>query len=542
MDKSLAMLAANWLEECTRKHDLCRPVDPAFRPTRLIQILGADKVKLILPAEEHSGPYVAFSHCWGGVEALKLRRHDLSRFRTGLGINELPASYQEAISICPSMNLYFIWIDSLCIIQDSDEDWEREAVNMKLVYGNASLNLCAATGSNCLEKSFTSREPFLFKPLELVSSWSNQEPQNFLLTFTDMFQEDVSESPLHARAWVYQEYYLSKRSLILGRGQMWWHCSEVLACEGHPNGMSDGLGTWQSGASSLKHNSDQEPLRNSGHISPYCSASGWVHRVKQYARTCLTKETDRAIAFSGVAQAFGESHNITEKYLAGLWRCHLLRDICWGVRFRCITRRRVGYRAPSWSWISLDGPFDLCPDIEQGPSVAFLERVWAHYGHQEKGIIALSKGGGLEVCGHLMGPRRVGAKGEPSYFEISADQPCGNIPDSREPWHKVLWDEHDSAEEPMVSYLDKLNLRCRGKPLVDGGCRETLRLKDAEGSFFYLPIHESGLVLYGLVLYQPTHQSGIFHRVGKWESNACLDKSDISSLRVVYPRQIVYII
>ena len=511
----------------------------------MIQILNADQVRLILPAEEPSGPYVAFSHCWGGVQAVKLLRGDIGRFRTGLRVKELPESYQEAISICIRMNLHFIWIDSLCIIQDSHEDWKREALTMKLVYGNSLLNLCAAAGSNSGERSTSSRQPDLVKPFEITSSWANQDPQSVFVIFGDLFYDDVLQSPLHTRAWVYQEYYLSKRSLVLGRSQLWWHCREKLACEGCSNGLPDELLTSTDSAWSLAATL-KDDLHRVKVISRFRSAEAWQDRVQKYTQMFLTKETDRIIAFSGIVEAFGESHNVADQYLAGLWRCYLPYGLRWIVGRDAIMRRGSVYRTPSWSWISLGGHFAMGGGVSE-TLLSSLERIWPHYDEQDKGIMALSKGGAIEVRGHLMGPRKVGGQGEPSYFEASflfSQYLRRNMQSTPQPRSRVSWDEHEALGEPLVSYLDGLNLASRGKALIDGAHREQMRLRDAPGSFFYLPLETDGETgfLEGIVLYQPPHQPGIFHRVGEWSARECIDGSPAGDLATKYPEQTVYII
>ncbi|KAJ3545111.1 hypothetical protein NM208_g2679 [Fusarium decemcellulare] len=443
------------------------------------------------------------------------------------------------------MNLHFIWIYSLCIIQDSPQDLKREALAIEQVYENSLLNLCAATGSNSSHRSFVAREPYLFKPLEVTSSWDNQDPRGLVLSFSGMFAEDVVQSPLRTRAWVYQEFFLSGRSLILARGQMWWHCRNEVACEGHPSGYSPAGGTGGGWVTGLKSNGPKS-LRRSGEVFQRFSVYRWKCLVQDYVQMRLTKETDRVFAFSAIVRSFGKSESMEDQYLAGLWRRDLPRGLFWGVDGGSITHRADGYRAPSWSWVSLEGPFAMPATLSHEELIASLENVWPHYNDHEKDLMALSKGAGIEICGHLIGPRNVGATGKPNYLDAAIIQSfCGARPNSSEPWHEVTWDEHDAPGKPVISYADNLNLGCRGMGLVEGASRETVRLGDAQGTFFFLALHIykwTNHRLSGIVLYQPIHQAGIIHRVGIWEAVTCPDGSSIKDIGVKYPKQTVYII
>ncbi|KAJ4210972.1 hypothetical protein NW759_013003 [Fusarium solani] len=145
----------------------------------------------------------------------------------------------EAGDIFLGLNLHFVWIDSLCMIQDSSEDWQHEAVRMKLVYGKSVLNLCSASVVDNSEESLSARDASLIRPMQVKICWDGEDEEILPLIYGDIFHDDILHCPLRKRAWVFQEWYLSPRSLVLARRQLWWHCRQKVACEVLPNGYQD---------------------------------------------------------------------------------------------------------------------------------------------------------------------------------------------------------------------------------------------------------------------------------------------------------------
>ncbi|KAM5374807.1 hypothetical protein ACJZ2D_006301 [Fusarium nematophilum] len=505
-DPALAALATTWLQTCHSKHAVCRSPDRSYRPTRLIKIIDANQVKLVWPAEEPSGPYVAFSHCWGKAEALKLVRSNVERFRAGLGLDQLPASYQEAILLCLKMGFQHIWIDSLCIIQDSTTDWKREAMDMKLVYGNADLNICSATATDNAGTSFVARKADLLKPAKVSVRREGRLAETFQL--------------IHE-----------------GRHQLWWHCHQQLACEVWPHGAPKGpLGRWWSQAREMKEEVESTATTD------LCTM--WNQRVEEYSRMHLTKENDRVVAFAGITQSFGESHGIAYEYLAGLWHCHLPAALCW--KIISITQRTATYRAPSWSWVSLNGPLRLQadPDLLQANCCASIERVWPHR-KDGKDRACLAMGGVIEVRGQLIECRDAGALGELSSCEFSVIGAAHK--ESLEGVDRQLFlDEYYNTDEPMISYMDNLGAGAFGNGLLDQAHRKTMHLRDAHSRFcFFLIIDAGASFLYrfrGLVLYRPVGHSALFHRVGYWTWKKLPDGLSLDQLPLKHPKKTIPII
>jgi len=329
---------------------------------------------------------------------MELERKTASQLFTGFGTDALPQTYQDAIATCIHLRYRFIWIDSLCIFQDSRSDWQQEANMMGSVYANADLNLCAASAVDSSQGMFPDRDYSLLTPLDITSQWTGEEERRLRLVPLDLFYADISLCPLRQRAWVFQEWFLSKRSLIIGGMQAWWQCRGELACETFPNGVPDETGVsryWKAEAGGMKEKGME--------MTP---GDLWLSMTAMYANTALTKEEDRLMAFAGAVQAFRATHKSRNRYAAGFWYSQLPWSLAWANSGRKATTTRSNtYKAPSWSWLSLDGPYELSMptegnyleenDLEQ----CSLEDLWLHY-VDDSHDTGLLRGGAITRLSH----------------------------------------------------------------------------------------------------------------------------------------------
>ncbi|KAH6880622.1 heterokaryon incompatibility protein-domain-containing protein, partial [Thelonectria olida] len=92
--------------------------------------------------------YATLSHCWGKSHALRLTAETKTRLENGIAITSLGRTFHDAVVVARKMGIQVVWIDSLCVIQDSKEDWEIEASRMAHVYRGALLNIAATSAAN----------------------------------------------------------------------------------------------------------------------------------------------------------------------------------------------------------------------------------------------------------------------------------------------------------------------------------------------------------------------------------------------------------
>jgi hypothetical protein len=110
----------------------------AFQPSKDIRLV-------MLDGKSASAKYVALSHCWGRPSKLPLttRMANLSQHLQRISFSDLPLTFKDAVKLTLNLGHRYLWIDSLCIVQDDPEDWLREASKVGSVYGNALVTLSA---------------------------------------------------------------------------------------------------------------------------------------------------------------------------------------------------------------------------------------------------------------------------------------------------------------------------------------------------------------------------------------------------------------
>lgn len=357
----------HWYQSCCSSHPLCSRQSqrcPGWLPTRLLDIGSQGKTcwRLVVVSQDGiaPAPYATLSYRWGPPDrALRLLRSTLDDFRGGQQrISDLPRTFLDAIVVVRRLSIRYLWIDALCIVQDAREDKACEIPQMRSIYSNAACNLAASASDDPHGGLFRARDTTAVAP-GLVAAPSGAL-RNETHHVVDMSYRDrqILSGPLHRRGWVFQERLLSTRVLYFGQSQVFWECLSELKCEGFPRGMPQSFRSAKS-LESLWGMRDARRPSSSPHDVPKDQAMStpalrlWNSLVREYSNCALTLPDDRLPAFSGVAELF---RDITgDQYLAGLWRSNLLHLLDWWVD-QPRSRASEQYRAPSWSWASVDGP------------------------------------------------------------------------------------------------------------------------------------------------------------------------------------------
>jgi hypothetical protein len=369
-------LAQSWFRECENLHTMCsRKSDrPQWQPTRLLNVGTAENPSVHLQVNNSNSnieTYVSLSHCWGKIKILRLLQSNVEALQVRISEIELPKTFREAISVTRRLGYSFLWIDSLCIIQDSAEDWRKEAAIMGDVYRNAVFNIAATKSSNGSQGCFANRNPILIQPCYVEAKWE-WEAGRYQLHDSALWRHGVTRAPLNTRAWVVQEMSLAKRVLHFGKDQLFWECDQKMACETFPRGIPltqievtprinsfffDGqMGNGQDETLRLRCFSEEwyGILKAEPKLRYY---DLWANVVSAYTKCELTQPTDKLIAISGLAQEFKALTG--DKYLAGLWRRYLPHHLLWFIEnpmpFPTSPAQSKKYCAPSWSWASTVG-------------------------------------------------------------------------------------------------------------------------------------------------------------------------------------------
>ncbi|KAF0322620.1 het domain protein [Colletotrichum asianum] len=338
--------AKAWLETCERDaHRECQPIE-GLLPTRLIDVgLQTGILRLVhsdsLDEREGRVRYATLSHCWGlpGVQGrLKTTRQTVEAFCQEIPERSLPKTFRDAIRITKSLEIPYLWIDSLCILQDDPDEWQREASRMKDVYSGGVVTISATYGKNSSSGCLPEDESKMKVDIETKSSPSSTTNNNPVGHFLYNQRENVAgrqkSAHLSTRGWACQEQILSRRILYCLNSEIHWQCKRFYHTQ---SGQTFG------GLESLGRGID---LIKSDH------GEIWYKWIEDYTNREFTISSDRIPAFSGVTEYY---QNIThQEVLLGVRRKSIAKDLSW-VRIGS-EKGPAGTRAPSWSWLSCNAP------------------------------------------------------------------------------------------------------------------------------------------------------------------------------------------
>ncbi|EXJ57659.1 uncharacterized protein A1O5_12449 [Cladophialophora psammophila CBS 110553] len=349
-----------WMWTCISKHSQCSPKSLEVRqrqlPKRLIEVSEGNTVRLRTVesiGDAYAIEYLALSHCWGLGPRVILTSSSAASLFEGVEIAALCRTFQDAIMVTKrfwdEFAVRYLWIDSLCIIQDSAEDWRQESANMGEIYQNAFCTLAATAAADGHRGFFSDRDPRMISPCSISVVPKNGENRPFYCVDYEDWAKNVSRGPLNGRSWVLQERLLSPRVLHFGADQLYWECSGLEASEAFPAGFPEGLGEQ---FKQLLPFSGLPQIEQQGPSSrgPY---GIWDQVMETYSSGKLSRRTDRLVALSGIARKLQRRLIQHDTYLAGLWKQDLPFELLWDVKIPP-QKPDAGheYIAPTWSWAS----------------------------------------------------------------------------------------------------------------------------------------------------------------------------------------------
>ncbi|KAI9151389.1 Monooxygenase [Paramyrothecium foliicola] len=359
--------ARTWIAECVaRKHSKCAKKNSGFAPTRLLDVShvtltpseSARQDDLVYLAEPASGnrveTYATLSYCWGRPgDQLLTTKYKLAAFKShGIKFSALPLTIQDAVRVTRRLGLEFIWVDALCIVQDDDDDKSHEIARMADIYRNSFVTISAATAQNVSDGFLDKRE--IWSGHNLGPIWLPWEAEADKLGYKtgcvglyhNLMPSLRVNDYIHERAWTFQETLLSSRLLAFGGHQMYYSC----LCDASFGPVRTRGGNYT--AIDTLH----RPLRILPTDEYLPRGATWAKAVAEYSSRKMSVETDKLPALAGVAQMYGTA----EDWLAGIWRKDLPRALLWRPALgHESASRQSEWRAPTWSWCSLDGVIDI---------------------------------------------------------------------------------------------------------------------------------------------------------------------------------------
>lgn len=396
---------------------------PDFVPSRLIDLghsvdacprLRVDIVPSQYPEFEGvENGYVTLSYCWGPPEAakmqLKMTSKNVDEFRAGIPLETMSPVMRDAVVVCRKLNVRYLWIDALCIMQDSREDWEVESSKLSEIYTKSRFTLCAASSSSCQE-GFLTPTPDRGSPrLQIDCTYSADEASGkrgaaignpnatgplltlrletrgkAMMEFQNALDRDlaVPDCSWSGRGWTYQEKTLAPRKLIFGRSMV-HYIDETMT-------VSTEGGRWQRITATYGRYTKTDPKARTNPVTllksdnrTFYRSLQWQQVVEQYTEMQWTFHADVFPALSGVATVFVQ-HTPDEwgweqdEYLAGLWKMDMHCTLLWYPQDRELLPARslhvlmdslrsitgdegdgdgvASFTAPTWSWASRKHP------------------------------------------------------------------------------------------------------------------------------------------------------------------------------------------
>lgn len=359
-------IARFWLEDCCTNHQRCMS-ETSMLPKRVIDVVSGPEPFLFLPQRKRDR-YAALSYCFGKHPVLTTTQSTLLERQAGMPMKTLPQTVRDAVTWTQQLGLQYLWVDSLCILQENSTDWEVELSSMTDIYQDATVVIAATAASHAGSGCAPVRNKLQFAPstpvpgIVVVANFSREE-----WIFT--------EGPLERRAWTFQEIRLARRVLRCGGEELAWQCRTSKRLERDP-------------AESTKH-----PIAHPAyHIVGTGVFDGlemldgplafrvWYRMVKLYSRRNLIYPEDILPAFSGMARHFARlllqnrataksqssivpAQNVPQDsrnpaYVCGLWADDLLHGLLW---FCSDPGIPIPYRGPTWSWVAYQSAVTYSP-------------------------------------------------------------------------------------------------------------------------------------------------------------------------------------
>ncbi|EWY92477.1 hypothetical protein FOYG_06031 [Fusarium oxysporum NRRL 32931] len=372
-------ILSRWLQQCQEDHEECRVslsgsplLNPEVTdlPNRCIEVsrnIDGARVLALKETGGRRGKYITLTHRWvqpDTVNASTLQSNYSDRL-CGKALEHLPRHFEDAFYLASKMGISFVWIDSLCIIQDSEQDWIVEASRMAKYYQNSFFTV-AGFG--------VTRETGLF-----TASGQEFEPNLVRLPYRDragiqkgyfyvcpvdqskvkeQYDQEIAQSDLLNRGWIFQEWVLSRRVICYTRTACFYQCQKFNPRTTASNDVN--LGILNDGNADL---SLKNLFRFDFPASEESIFDRWRFAVHTYSSLRLTKASeDRLTALAGISEEFAIAINrsIDPKwhwysfYLSGMWAGDIVVGLLWEMDGACSGQRLNGI--PTWSWASVLNP------------------------------------------------------------------------------------------------------------------------------------------------------------------------------------------
>ncbi|KAI1740242.1 hypothetical protein F4680DRAFT_458632 [Xylaria scruposa] len=359
-------------------------------PTRLVSVGDVDdhSVKLILSAvlteEGQDSRYIALSHRWKYPDGMDRTLED----NENIELEELPANFRDAIKVSRALRVPYLWIDSLCIIQDNPDDWIEECSRMREVYNGAYCTVAATRAKYTTDGFLGSRIPRPCTKIHTEKTPSGKEADVYLVKSIDDFNSEVEKAELNTRGWVLQERALSRRILHFAESQVYMEWGGGICCE---------TTTRMFNRASFFYSDADFPSQA---VEFYRGMKIRYYETiyTEYSNRKFSEDHDRAVALEGLESKILKAYETSGCY--GIQRGKFSHEDL----MKLIPRDKPKSRAimdkvPTWSWMKLIGPIQYFP-IDMGSVDWSNTLVWSLEGEdtgQAIGLVRVDRPGDLFI-------------------------------------------------------------------------------------------------------------------------------------------------
>ncbi|GES65480.1 hypothetical protein ATETN484_0012038500 [Aspergillus terreus] len=361
------------LHSCCDSHQSCGTRDPPLLPRR---VLDVQEMRLHISQPNQRAHYTALSYCWGGQQSFTTTTKTYAPLQDRILPQDMPQTLQDAAIVTRQLDLRYLWIDALCVIQDDPLDASIEINSMADIYNNATVVISAEAASSADEGFLSQRLPSSAVALPVsyfsVSTEEGLKPENDPQgekKYAYLVPTDPRTQSAHStRAWIFQEFLLARRLLIFTPHGALWICQHI-PDPSPATSITPHEQNWlwrkyrdsRHALSQLSNPPAPHPATNS--TASWSQRMIWSKLVSTYTSLSLTYARDKLSAIAGVARQF---HTHTgETYVAGLWATDLVLQLGWwhyenkqhrdmGPGARIVpSQADVDGHVPSWSWASI---------------------------------------------------------------------------------------------------------------------------------------------------------------------------------------------
>lgn len=344
-------LVKSWLTSCQRHHGRsCGAAGEASKRLRFFRVIDINSRTVISAPSECS--YATLSYVWGQKEFFKSRTKDLVKDEKGEMVvklpERLPATFEDAIFVTHSLGLRYLWIDALCIIQDSDVEVDTLMKRMDAIYNSAEVTIVAAAGQT-VESGLAG----IIRPRQQTQRVEVVKDLPLVVVFPRYNAIERDESiKWNQRGWTFQEKILSKRILLFTECQVYFQCSNTAWSEDvvvNPRLSFANTKRWRP----LRWAAD----RHIGQPSDLFGVkfSNYVAIIEAYSRRDLTRRYDGINAIQGVLTTMKREMG---KFFFGLPENYFGQALLWHPKIWSVSKPWPSGEAllPTWTWARWELP------------------------------------------------------------------------------------------------------------------------------------------------------------------------------------------